>query len=30
MSTLQFLYEFILSVTASVVAYYTCKWLDGK
>ncbi len=22
--------EFILSVTASVVGYYICKWLDSK
>jgi hypothetical protein len=22
--------SFILSVMASVVAYYICKWLDGK
>ena len=22
--------SFLLSVTASVVAYYICKWLDGK
>ena len=21
---------FLLSVAASVVAYYICKWLDGK
>ena len=24
------LISFILSVMASVVAYYLCKWLDGK
>ena len=22
--------SFVLSVLASVVAYYICKWLDGK
>lgn len=22
--------SFVLSVMASVVAYYICKWLDGK
>lgn len=27
---LDFLVSFILSVMASVVAYYLCKWLDGK
>ena len=26
----QLVSEFILSVMASVVAYYICKWLDGR
>ena len=24
------LYNFILAVGASIVAYYICKWLDGQ
>lgn len=24
------LYNFLLSVIASVVGYYVCKWLDGQ
>lgn len=24
------LYNFLLSVIASVVGYYACKWLDGQ
>jgi len=27
---LEILTSFFLSVMASVVAYYICKWLDGK
>lgn len=26
---LEFFITFIISVAASVVAYYICKWLDG-
>ena len=26
----EILLSFILSVMASVVGYYICKWLDGK
>lgn len=29
MSTVTVL-EFVLAVMAGVVAYYLCKWLDGK
>lgn len=27
--TVEFLVSFIISVLASVVAYYICKWLEG-
>ena len=27
---MEYIFSFILSVGASVVAYYICKWLDGK
>ena len=28
--TLEIVITFFVSVAASVVAYYICKWLDGK
>lgn len=28
-SNMQLITSFILSIMASIVAYYICKWLDG-
>ena len=28
--SLEILMSFVISVEASVAAYYICKWLDGK
>lgn len=27
---MNFLHTFLLSVAASIVGYYVCKWLDGQ
>jgi hypothetical protein len=29
-SDLDLLINFLLAVTASIVGYYVCKWLDGQ
>ncbi len=29
-TAMQTFFDFVLSIVASVIAYYICKWLDGE